>query len=101
MSDTIAEVDGEGRIVATPERSVLRAVQTPQAFRFELILAAHRNSAGRELTDDASVAALAGHDVHVFAGEATNMKVTTQADLAVAEARLVRWPRRYPHRPGL
>ena len=89
MSDTIAEVDGQGRIVATPDRSVLRAVQTPQAFRFELILAAHRNSAGRELTDDASVAALAGHDVHVFAGEAANMKVTTQADLAVAEARLM------------
>jgi 2-C-methyl-D-erythritol 4-phosphate cytidylyltransferase/2-C-methyl-D-erythritol 2,4-cyclodiphosphate synthase len=88
ISDTIAEVDDGGRIVATPERSVLRAVQTPQVFRFELILAAHREAAGRELTDDASVAARAGQDVHVFAGEATNMKVTTEVDLAAAEARL-------------
>lgn len=88
ISDTIAEVDGEGRVVATPARSALRAVQTPQVFQFELILAAHRAVAGRELTDDASVAALAGHEVHVFAGEAANMKVTTESDLATAEARL-------------
>ncbi|HWG05709.1 MAG TPA: 2-C-methyl-D-erythritol 2,4-cyclodiphosphate synthase, partial [Beijerinckiaceae bacterium] len=89
ISDTIAEVDASGRIVASPERSALRAVQTPQVFHFELILAAHRAAAGREMTDDASVAAFAGHEVHVFAGDAANMKVTTEADLATAERRLL------------
>jgi 2-C-methyl-D-erythritol 4-phosphate cytidylyltransferase/2-C-methyl-D-erythritol 2,4-cyclodiphosphate synthase len=88
ISDTIAEVTTEGRVVATPERSVLRAVQTPQVFDFQLILTAHRAAAGRELTDDASVATLAGHEVHVFAGEMMNTKVTTEADLTAAEERL-------------
>jgi len=41
VSDTIKEVDGGGRIVATPPRVALRSVQTPQAFQFELIHAAH------------------------------------------------------------
>ena len=41
LTDTVKQVDAEGRIVASPERASLRAVQTPQAFRFDLILAAH------------------------------------------------------------
>ncbi|HXW20360.1 MAG TPA: IspD/TarI family cytidylyltransferase, partial [Roseiarcus sp.] len=45
MSDTVKEVDADGRVLATPPRSALRAVQTPQAFRFPLILAAHRRAA--------------------------------------------------------
>ena len=70
----------------------LRAVQTPQAFRFDLILAAHRAAAlgASDLTDDAAVAEWAGHRVHVFAGEDSNMKVTTTKDLFAAEARLLR-----------
>ena len=47
VTDTIKEVDGSGRIVATPQRATLRAVQTPQAFRFDLIHAAHEAAAGR------------------------------------------------------
>ena len=93
VTDTIKEVDGAGRIVATPERAILRAVQTPQAFRFDLIHAAHRaaHAAGaRELTDDAAIAEWAGHPVHIFEGDPANMKVTTPADVAVAEARLIR-----------
>jgi 2-C-methyl-D-erythritol 4-phosphate cytidylyltransferase/2-C-methyl-D-erythritol 2,4-cyclodiphosphate synthase len=91
--DTIKQVDQRERIVATPARAELRAVQTPQAFRFDLILAAHRKAAAAgvtELTDDAAIAEWAGHPVHVFEGEAGNMKVTTAEDLATAEARLIR-----------
>ena len=45
MSDTVKQVDADGRVLATPPRSGLRAVQTPQAFRFPLILEAHRRAA--------------------------------------------------------
>ncbi len=92
VTDTIKAVDGSGRIEGTPERAGLRAVQTPQAFRFDLILSAHRSAAtaGRQdLTDDAAVAEWAGHPVHVFEGDPGNMKVTTPQDFCVAETRLL------------
>jgi 2-C-methyl-D-erythritol 4-phosphate cytidylyltransferase/2-C-methyl-D-erythritol 2,4-cyclodiphosphate synthase len=92
LTDTIKEIDTQASVIATAPRARLRAVQTPQAFRFDLILAAHRKAASAgalDLTDDSAVAAWAGHRVHVFAGEASNMKVTTSEDLAVAEARLM------------
>ncbi len=79
-------------MIATPPRARLRAVQTPQAFRFGLILAAHRRAAAAgltDLTDDAAVAEWAGHKVNVFAGETSNMKITDAQDLALAEARLL------------
>jgi 2-C-methyl-D-erythritol 4-phosphate cytidylyltransferase/2-C-methyl-D-erythritol 2,4-cyclodiphosphate synthase len=93
LSDTIKEIDADGFVTATPSRARLRAVQTPQAFRFDLILAAHRTAATKgvaDLTDDAAVAEWAGHRVHVFSGEDGNMKVTTARDLFAAETRLLR-----------
>jgi len=91
LTDTIKRVDREGAIAGDVERDPLRAVQTPQAFRFPLILAAHRRAA-REgadgFTDDAAVAAWAGHPCHVFEGEPANMKITTPSDWATAEARM-------------
>ncbi|MDR3407885.1 MAG: bifunctional 2-C-methyl-D-erythritol 4-phosphate cytidylyltransferase/2-C-methyl-D-erythritol 2,4-cyclodiphosphate synthase [Methylovirgula sp.] len=93
LTDTVKQIDAQGRIVATPLRESLRTVQTPQAFRFELILAAHRKAAaaGQEgLTDDAAIAEWAGHPVYVFEGEQTNMKITNAQDFAVAEAKLIR-----------
>jgi 2-C-methyl-D-erythritol 4-phosphate cytidylyltransferase/2-C-methyl-D-erythritol 2,4-cyclodiphosphate synthase len=93
VTDTIKEVDGTGRIVATPQRAMLRAVQTPQAFRFDLIYKAHNAAAAagaRDLTDDAAIAEWAGHPVHVFEGDPDNMKVTSPEDVATAEARLIR-----------
>jgi 2-C-methyl-D-erythritol 4-phosphate cytidylyltransferase / 2-C-methyl-D-erythritol 2,4-cyclodiphosphate synthase len=81
----------EGAIASTPDRASLRAVQTPQAFRFDLILGAHRRAAasGRhDFTDDGGVARAAGHAVHVFEGEGGNVKITTQDDLARAAQRL-------------
>ena len=93
IHDTIKQVDEAGRIVATPQRASLRAVQTPQAFRFALIRDAHESAAAagaRDLTDDAAIAEWAGHAVHVFEGEPGNMKVTTPQDVATAEARLIR-----------
>jgi 2-C-methyl-D-erythritol 4-phosphate cytidylyltransferase/2-C-methyl-D-erythritol 2,4-cyclodiphosphate synthase len=91
MSDTIKQVDAEGRILATPPRAALRAVQTPQAFRFPLIFAAHQRAAAAgvgDLTDDVAVAEWAGAPAYVFEGDPANVKVTTMQDLVTAEARL-------------
>ena len=91
LSDTVKEVDAEGRVLATPPRGALRAVQTPQAFRFPLILEAHRRAAAEgvdDLTDDVAVAEWAGAPAYVFEGDPANGKVTTMQDLKAAEARL-------------
>ncbi len=93
LTDTVKQIDAVGRIVATPPRAGLRTVQTPQAFSFDLILAAHRAAAtaGQDgLTDDAAIAEWAGHPVYVFEGEQDNMKITDADDIALAEANLAR-----------
>jgi 2-C-methyl-D-erythritol 4-phosphate cytidylyltransferase / 2-C-methyl-D-erythritol 2,4-cyclodiphosphate synthase len=85
LTDTVKEVDAEGRVVATRDRNRLRTVQTPQAFRYADLLAAHRRAAeaGRDdFTDDAALAEWAGLNVTVFEGEAGNMKLTTEEDFA-------------------
>ncbi len=91
VSDTIKQVDAAGRIVGAPPRAALRAVQTPQAFRFPLILDAHRRAAAAgvaDLTDDVAAAEWAGLPAHVFEGDPDNFKVTTMADLDRAQARI-------------
>lgn len=91
LSDTVKQVDAVGKVLATPPRASLRAVQTPQAFRFPLILHAHRRAAEAgvgDLTDDVAVAEWAGAPAFVFEGDPQNFKVTTMTDLGAAEARL-------------
>lgn len=81
--DTIKRIDEAGRIVETPPRDRLVSVQTPQAFRFGALLAAHRAAfaAGREgFTDDAALMEWAGHAVATFPGEAANLKLTHPED---------------------
>lgn len=91
VTDTVKVVDGSGAITATPDRANLRIAQTPQAFRFDVILEAHRRAAreGRDdFTDDAAIAEWAGLTVATFEGDAANMKLTTPEDFAREEARL-------------
>ncbi|TCT03572.1 bifunctional 2-C-methyl-D-erythritol 4-phosphate cytidylyltransferase/2-C-methyl-D-erythritol 2,4-cyclodiphosphate synthase [Aquabacter spiritensis] len=87
VSDTIKLVDAEGRVAATPDRSALRAVQTPQGFGFAALRAAHADAAASGaagLTDDAAVMEWAGHAVATVAGEVGNMKLTYPEDFARA-----------------
>ncbi len=84
VADTIKR-GADGVIVETVDRHALWRAQTPQAFRYGEILAAHRAAAGRELTDDAAVAEAAGLAVALVAGAEENFKVTTEADLSRAE----------------
>jgi 2-C-methyl-D-erythritol 4-phosphate cytidylyltransferase / 2-C-methyl-D-erythritol 2,4-cyclodiphosphate synthase len=92
VADTVKVVDDSGTIVRTLDRHPLRTIQTPQAFRFPMLLAAHRraNAEGyEEFTDDAAVAEWAGMKVTVFAGEAANVKLTTAEDFARCETALL------------
>lgn len=92
VTDTIKRVDAAGRVAGTIDRGQLRAVQTPQAFKFAALLAAHHRAAkeGREdFTDDAALAEWAGIKVATFAGESGNVKLTTDEDFAKAEARRI------------
>jgi len=91
VTDTIKLIGPRSEVVSTPDRTALRAVQTPQAFRFPLLLDAHRRAAAAKLhdfTDDGALAEWAGETVHVFEGESGNVKLTHPADFAAAERRL-------------
>lgn len=82
VADTIKKVDRDGRVVDTPDRSSLAAVQTPQAFRASALRAAHAR--GGEATDDAALVEADGGWVVVVAGEPRNRKITDPDDLAWA-----------------
>jgi 2-C-methyl-D-erythritol 4-phosphate cytidylyltransferase/2-C-methyl-D-erythritol 2,4-cyclodiphosphate synthase len=91
VTDTVKQIDQRGDVAATPERARLRIAQTPQAFRFDVILDAHRRAAreGRsDFTDDAALAEWAGLTVATFEGDPANMKLTTPEDFVREEARL-------------
>jgi 2-C-methyl-D-erythritol 4-phosphate cytidylyltransferase/2-C-methyl-D-erythritol 2,4-cyclodiphosphate synthase len=91
VADTIKQVNAAGQIVGTPPRADLRIAQTPQVFRFDKILDAHRRAAHdglSEFTDDAALAEWAGMTVATFEGDALNIKLTTPEDFAREEARL-------------
>ncbi|HEX2136711.1 MAG TPA: bifunctional 2-C-methyl-D-erythritol 4-phosphate cytidylyltransferase/2-C-methyl-D-erythritol 2,4-cyclodiphosphate synthase [Microvirga sp.] len=91
VTDTIKLVDENDRVVATPDRARLRAVQTPQAFHYASLLRAHRQAAEAALdgfTDDAALAEWAKLSVEVFEGDSGNVKLTHPADFEAAERRL-------------
>ena len=106
VTDTVKEIAGPGRgdpgdapagdvpveaVVGTPDRTRLRAVQTPQGFAIAALLAAHRLGAdratdeARAASDDAGLVEAAGGAVVVVQGDPRAMKITTPVDLALAE----------------
>lgn len=82
--DTVKQVDGS-RVVATMDRAALRTVQTPQGFRRDLLVRAHRE-AGADATDDAALVERAGGAVTVVEGSEEAFKVTRPLDLLLARA---------------
>lgn len=84
-TDTIKETDENKKITATPDRSKLINVQTPQIFEYNLILNAHKKLAGQSFTDDARLVEQVGNDVFYSDGEYSNIKITNQLDLKIAE----------------
>ncbi|MFA5891703.1 MAG: 2-C-methyl-D-erythritol 4-phosphate cytidylyltransferase [Actinomycetota bacterium] len=89
VADTLKKAE-DGRVTATVPREGLWRAQTPQAFRAEVLRAAHRKAgdAGVEATDDAALVEREGGLVVLVAGDERNIKVTTTADLVMAEALL-------------
>ena len=85
VTDTIKRVE-DGRVVGTLDRDDLVAVQTPQAFRADMLRRAHEGDP--EATDDATLVEEVGGIVLVVDGEVTNLKITGPLDLAIATLHL-------------
>lgn len=87
LKDTIKEADPQGLVTGTPDRARFWLVQTPQAFRFGLVLSAYRSAHEKGVTgtDDASLVEAAGHPVRLVEGSYRNIKITTPDDLLLGE----------------
>ena len=85
--DTIKEVSSQGVVVATPQRSALRQVQTPQAFAYSILREAFQRAYadGYYGTDDSSLVERIGIQVAVVPGSPLNIKITTPEDMRFAE----------------
>ena len=93
VKDSIRKMDREGASSQAVDRSVLRAVQTPQCFDLATLKAAFETDYRPEFTDDASVMEAAGHEVQLCEGDPWNVKVTTPEDLIIAKAFVqASWP---------
>jgi len=81
--DTVKRGDAAGRIIATLSRDEIYLAQTPQAFRVDVLRDAL--AVGGDATDEAALAERAGHVVQLVDGDPRNLKITTPADLEMAE----------------
>jgi 2-C-methyl-D-erythritol 4-phosphate cytidylyltransferase len=82
IKDSIRIIDGNHSKVIN--RDVLRAVQTPQTFKSEILLAAFNQPFDPSFTDEATVVEKLGYSVALFPGEDVNIKITVPADLEFA-----------------
>ena len=95
--DTIKEIDRDGFVRATPDRSSLVAAQTPQGFNRQVLERAH--SASDDATDDAALVEAIGVKVKTIEGEASAFKITTKED--IGQALLLLSPRDRNFKVGL
>jgi 2-C-methyl-D-erythritol 4-phosphate cytidylyltransferase/2-C-methyl-D-erythritol 2,4-cyclodiphosphate synthase len=82
LIDTVKSIDAGGHVTATPDRSSLRRVQTPQGFDLGVLKKAH--ASGAQATDDGALVEALGHKVLIINGEERALKITTPSDLATA-----------------
>ena len=90
VRDTIKTVSKEGFVMKTLERDSLWSIQTPQTFKYELILKAYRDGMNKKLYgfDDATFLEHMGKKVKVIEGSPYNIKITTPEDLIIAKGML-------------
>lgn len=88
--DTVKIAGSDHTVVATPNRDQLKAVQTPQSFRRDIIISSYKKAMaeGFIATDDASVAEYAGYKVYLSEGSRKNIKLTSPEDIRMAESML-------------
>ena len=84
-TDTIKEVDADGRIIRTIDRSKLYNTQTPQGFKTLLIKTAHEQLIDGNFTDDCSMLEKLNIPVYIVEGDYTNIKITVKNDLDFAK----------------
>ena len=86
VTDTIKRVDADGFVIDTPAREQLWAAQTPQVFRYSLLMQAHQSVRKRGIlaTDDAALLEHLGVRVKVVRGSYENLKITSEDDLPLA-----------------
>jgi len=82
LIDTVKSIDAGGHVTATPDRSSLRRVQTPQGFDLGVLKKAH--ASGAQATDDGALVEALGYKVLIINGEERALKITTPSDLATA-----------------
>ena len=92
VKDTIKVVNDDMKIISTPNRSTLVAIQTPQVFRFDTYKEAAKLAIeqGKDLTDDCQLVENMGISVFAVEGDYDNIKITTPQDICVAESILNR-----------
>jgi 2-C-methyl-D-erythritol 4-phosphate cytidylyltransferase len=101
ITDTVKQVNAQHQVQSTQPRQGLWLAQTPQIFRRDWLVEAYANRGklGKNITDDAQLVEAAGHPVFVVEGAASNIKITTRADLHLAEAILKSQPKPKPSGP--
>jgi len=87
-TDCLKRLNARGEVEETLERGTVGHAQTPQAFRFDWIWAAHQDAGPAPAADDAELVERRGMTVVTVPGEKTNLKVTTAADIAIIESLL-------------
>jgi 2-C-methyl-D-erythritol 4-phosphate cytidylyltransferase len=87
VTDTIKIIDMNNNVVGSPDRNQLRAAQTPQLFKKELLTKAYNKAVDDQVigTDDASIMEHSGYAVMLIDGEADNFKITYPADIQRAD----------------
>ncbi len=85
VRDTIKRADAKGRVLETLNRAELYAMQTPQGFRKETLLKAHRKIKAR-MTDDAALVEALGEEIRLVMSEPSNIKLTSGEDVVMARA---------------
>lgn len=87
VKDTIKQVNKDQIIIATPERSALWAIHTPQVFEFDLLLRSYEllKISGKSATDDCQVVENAGYNVKMLLSSYENIKITTPEDIDLAK----------------
>jgi len=87
VKDTIKVVNANMDVVNTPARETLWAIQTPQVFKYKLLMNAYEKlqNSDMKVTDDAMLIEALGHTVKIINGSYENIKITTPEDLIVGE----------------
>jgi 2-C-methyl-D-erythritol 4-phosphate cytidylyltransferase len=102
INDTVKQADAQRKVTATMPRDGLWLAQTPQVFRRDWLLSgyAQRDGVRKPITDDAQIVEAFNHPVYLVPGPSTNIKITTRADLVLAEAILKCRPDPKPKAPA-